>query len=137
MLGLFRDEIPDLDQLLSILKPMIQDNARDLTDIRETIRDHILDVQNIDIGDAVEINDEKISQAESISYDAVDDLIYELDVNEVNYRRIKDYISTYHNHAGFNRLIVDFRGIVSDKERRQLIDQGKKIFGVDVTEHWE
>ncbi|MFZ3157176.1 MAG: hypothetical protein WA124_06685 [Smithella sp.] len=58
-------------------------------------------------------------------------------MNTTNYKRIKEYISSYHSFSAFNRLIVDFQMFLTKWELLHLIDHGTIIFGADKTNHWK
>jgi hypothetical protein len=131
VLELFRDEIPELNELAVAIRAMLSNSRLNLEDVRECITDHLATFQ----GDCDD--DEKLREAGSVAYDVVDILIADLEEDETNHRRIKNYISSYHSYNGFNRLIVDFHGFVSDEERKRLIDEGRRIFVSELTEHWE
>ena len=131
MLDSFRDEIPNVDDLVAVIKEMIHDPQYSLEDVREKIVDHVSDHKGIHAD-----NDEKLSEVNSTAYNAIDDLIEELQEDEINCKRIRDYISSYHSYSGFNRIIIDFKDFMTDKERRQLVDDGKRIFVSEITEHW-
>ena len=131
MLDIFKDEIPQLAKLTTTINQMLLNPKYSLEDIRETIRDHIVDLEVIDLQ-----NDEKIGDADSTAFNAVDTLIQELEENDTNCNRIKDYITGYRSYHGFNRLVVDFQDFLTDIERKHLIAEGKRIFRSDITEHW-
>jgi hypothetical protein len=131
MLELFQNEIPKLSELTVVLQKLINNSKFTIEEIREVIFDHILECREIPFDD-----DDKVSEAASLAHTAIDDLINNLEVNKTNYKRIKDYISSYHSYNGFNRLIVDFEGIIPDEERNRLIKDGKRIFVSGITEHW-
>jgi hypothetical protein len=132
MLELFIEDIPRLDKLTIVVQQMIRNPKYSLEDIREEIVDHISDCKEIHPDDY-----EKRGEASSVAYNVVDNLIDDLEENETNYNRIKDYIRSYHSYNGFNRLIVDFGGIVPDEERKRLVDEGRRLFVPEITEHWE
>ena len=66
------------------------------------IFDHIAEYEGLDKKDAYD-------KAETIAFRAVNSLIDDREVNTTNYKRIKEYISSYHSFSAFNRLIVDFQ----------------------------
>ena len=131
MLELFKDEIPNLGKLISVIEKMVENPRTDLEEIREVISDHIIEENEIPPDD-----DDKQRDAMSISYNALDDLIDELEVSELNSKRIMKYISGYHSYNGYNRLITDFQSLLTETERARLISEGKRIFVSDITEHW-
>ncbi|KFO68928.1 hypothetical protein ER57_00625 [Smithella sp. SCADC] len=61
------------------------------------IFDHIAEHEVLDKKDAYD-------KAETIAFRAVNSLIDDLEVNTTNYKRIKEYISSYHSFSAFNRL---------------------------------
>lgn len=63
MLEMFRDEIPDFETLAGLIGQMIGDPKYDLEDIREAIRDHIVECRAIPDDD-----DEKHGEADSLAY---------------------------------------------------------------------
>lgn len=132
MLEVFKDEIPELDKLVDLIRQMVADPKYDLEDIREAVRDHIIEYKEIDPAD-----EEKLGEADCTAYNVIDNLIDELEESEANYERIRDYIRSYHSYNGFNRLIVEFGGFMTDSERRALIEEGKRIFVSELTQHWE
>lgn len=88
MLELFKDEIPKLEKLVVVIRQMISNPKYTLEDIREEIVDHISECKGIHPDD-----DEKLGDAFSVAYNAVDNLIDDLEESDTNYKRIKD--STY------------------------------------------
>jgi hypothetical protein len=132
MLELFKDEIPKIEKLRIVIEQMIRNTKYSLEDIREEIVDHISECQEIHPDDY-----EKLGEASSVAYNVIDNLIDDLEETETNCKRIKDYIGYYHSYNGFNRLIVDFEEIVTDEEKRRLIDEGRRIFVSELTEHWK
>ena len=131
MLRPFKDDLPNPAEVAVEIERLLLDSKYGLRGIREYIRDHILEFR----GD--HDDDNVISEADTISYNVIDNLIDILDENETNYKHIKDYISFYYSYTGFNRLIMDFQGFMSDQERRHLIGKGKRIFVPELTAHWE
>lgn len=130
MLERYEDEIPKLDELVDEIRQMLRDPENSLVDIREKIFYHIFECPETDLTD-----DEKASKASTLSFKAVDDLIKNLEVNEMNYKRIKDHISAMDSLDGYERLISDFKDFMSEEERERLIKEAKRIFP-GITEHW-
>ena len=130
MLELFKGEIPEIDKLVVLIQKKIDSPKYTLEDIKEVIYDHISEHKKLD-------DQADYDKAESTAFNAVNNLIDDLEVNVTNYKRIKKYISSYHSYNGFNRLIVDFQMFLNKKELLRLIDQGIRIFGSDITEHWK
>ena len=130
MLELFKGEIPEIDKLVVLIQKKIDSPKYTLEDIKGVIYDHISEHKELD-------DQDDYDKAESTAFNAVNNLIDDLEVNVTNYKRIKKYISFYHSYNGFNRLIVDFQMFLNKKELLRLIDQGIRIFGSDITEHWK
>ena len=130
MLELFKGEIPEIDKLVVLIQKKIDSPKYTLEDIKDVIYDHISEHKELD-------DQDDYDEAESTAFNAVNKLIDDLEVNVTNYKRIKKYISSYHSYNGFNRLIVDFQMFLTKKELLDLIDQGIRIFGSDITEHWK
>ena len=130
MLELFKGEIPEIDKLFVLIQKKIDSPKYTLEDIKDVIYDHISEHKKLD-------DQDNYDKAESVAFNAINNLIDDLEVNVTNYKRIKKYISSYHSYNGFNRLIVDFQMFLNKKELLRLIDQGIRIFGSDITEHWK
>jgi hypothetical protein len=130
MLELFKAEIPKIDKLVVLIQKKIDSPKYTLEDIKNVIYDHISEHKELD-------DQDDYDKAESMAFNAVNNLIDDLEVNVTNYKRIKKYISSYHSYNGFNRLIVDFQMFLNKKELLRLIDHGTIIFGADKAEHWK
>ena len=130
MLELFKGEIPEIDKLNILVQKMIDRQKYTLEDIKEVIYDHIAEHKELN-------NKADYEKAESMAFNAVNNLIDDLEVNITNYKRIKEYLSSYHSFSGFNRLIIDFQMFLNKRELLHLIDHGTIIFGADKTQHWK
>jgi hypothetical protein len=130
MLELFKGEIPKIDKLVVLIQKKIDSPKYTLEDIKNVIYDHISEHKKLD-------DQDNYDKAESVAFNAINNLIDDLEVNVTNYKRIKKYISSYHSFNGFNRLIIDFQMFLNKKELLRLIDHGTIIFGSDKTEHWK
>lgn len=131
MFELFKDEIPSLDKLSVVIRQMILDKKYSLEEIRKNVVDHISEHKGISSQDY-----DKMGEASSTACDVIDNLIDDLQVDKTNFKRIRDYIASYHSYNGFNRIISDFDSYMTDEERKRLIEEGKKIFVPEITEHW-
>ena len=131
MLDLFKDEIPELDKLVTLIRQMLVNPRYSLEDIKEEIIKHISEQKGIHPDD-----DDKLGEACSVACNAVDDRIDELDETEINCNRIREYIKSFQSYNGYNRLITDFQGHITDHERQILISDGKRLFVSEITEHW-
>jgi hypothetical protein len=130
MFELFKGEIPEIDKLVVLIQKKIDSPKYTLENIKDVIYDHISAHKKLD-------DQDDYNKAESTAFNAVNNLIDDLEVNVTNYKRIKKYISSYHSYNGFNRLIVDFQMFLNKKELLRLIDHGIIIFGSDITGHWK
>jgi hypothetical protein len=130
MFELLKEEIPEIDKLVILIQKKIGNKKNTLEDIKDMICDHISEHKGSK-------NRHDYNKNESLAFNAVDKLIDELEVNVTNYKRIKEYISSYHSYNGFNRLIVDFQMFLTKRELLHLIDHGTIIFGSDRTGHWK
>ena len=130
MLESFKDEIPNLEALVKKLRQAINDPSQDLESIREIIYEHI--IENIE-----HVSEKDMEEAMATAFNAVEELICELEVNKVNFNRLKDYIKGYYSYNAYNRLIMDFSDYMSENERLHLIKEGRKIFVKEITQHWE
>ena len=130
MLELFKGKIPEADKLNILVQKMIDKKKFALEDIKETIYHHIVEHHEFN-------NKAGHERAESLAFSAVDNLIDELEVDITNYKRIKEYLSSYHSLSGFNRLITDFQMFLTKRELLHLIDHGRIIFGTDKTQQWK
>lgn len=130
MLELFKGEIPEIDKLGVLIQKKIENPKNTLEDIKDAIYDHTIEHKAIDKKDSYD-------KAEAIAFSAVNSLIDDLEVNATNYKRIKEFISSYHSYNAFNRLIVDFQMFLTKRELLHLIDHGTIIFGADKTNHWK
>jgi hypothetical protein len=130
MLELFKGEIPETDKLIVLIQKKINSPKYSLEDIKDMIYDHIAEHKKLK-------NQADYNRTEAAAFNAVNNLIEDLDVNITNYKRIKDYLLSYHSFNGFNRLIIDFQLFLNKRELLHLIDHGTIIFGADKTEHWK
>lgn len=130
MLELFKGEIPEIDKLTLLIQKMIDKKKCSMEDIKDAIYDHISEHKDL-------YGQEDYDKAESMAFNAVNDLIDDLEVNLTNYKRIKEYLFSYHSYNGFNRLIIDFQMFLTKRELLHLIDHGRIIFGTDKTGHWK
>lgn len=130
MLELFKREIPEIDKLKILIQKMLNKKKCTLEDIKEAIHDHISEHEDLD-------TPEDYDRVESTAFNAVDNLINDLDVNVTNYNRLQNYLSLYHSFSGFNRLVLDFQMFLTKRELLHLIDHGRIIFGADKTRHWK
>ena len=69
------------------------------------------------------------------------ELIKELKVTKYNFNRLKRYIEFFgwddeKMYEAYDVLILRFGKFMTDKERRELIKKGRRIFGADRTVHW-
>jgi len=130
MLELFKGEIPETDKLVVLIQKKINSPKYTLEDIKDMIYDHISEHKKLK-------NQADYNRTEAAAFNAVNNLIEDLEVNITNYKRIKDYLLSYHSFNGFNRLIIDFQMFLNKRELLHLIDHGTIIFGADKTEHWK
>ena len=130
MLELFKGEIPEIDKLVVLIQKKINSPKYTLEDIKDVIYDHISEHKQLD-------NKADYDKAESMAFNVVNNLIDDLEVNVTNYKRIKEYLLSYHSYNGFNRLIIDFQMFLNKRELLHLIDHGTIIFGSDKTKHWK
>ena len=130
MLELFKVEIPETDKLVVLIKKKIDNPKYTLEDIKDVIYDHISEHKELN-------KKADYDKAESTAFNAVNNLMDDLEVNITNYKRIKEYLLSYHSYNGFNRLIIDFQMFLNKRELLHLIDHGTIIFGSDKTEHWK
>jgi len=126
----FKGEIPEKDKLVVLIQKKICNTRYSLEDIKDMIYTHISAHKGID--DTADHD-----KAEAIAFNAVNNLIDDLEVNMTNYKRIKEYLLSYHSYNGFNRLIFDFQMFLNKRELLHLIDHGTIIFGVDKTRNWK
>ena len=74
-----------------IIRPAIFSPRYTLEDIKELIYDHISEHKKLD-------NQSDYEKAESIAFNAVNNLIDDLEVSITNYKRIKEYLLSYHSY---------------------------------------
>jgi hypothetical protein len=130
MLELFKGKIPEIDKLVVLIQKKIDSPKCTLEDVKDVICDHISEHKELN-------NQADYDKAESTAFNAVNNLIDDLEVNMTNYKRIKEYILSYHSYNGFNRLIIDFHMFLNKRELLHLIEHGTIIFGSDKIEHWK
>jgi hypothetical protein len=126
----FKGEIPEKDKLVVLIQKKICNTRYSLEDIKDMIYTHISAHKGID-------GQTDHDKAEAIAFNAVNNLIDDLEVNMTNYKRIKEYLLSCHSYNGFNRLIFDFQMFLNKRELLHLIDHGTIIFGVDKTRNWK
>lgn len=129
----FKDEIPEFDKLIIEIQQMVRNPKSTLIEIQKMIPDHFIRY-GVDIDP--DIIDEKYLDAIAMAHYITIDLLLYLEVNETNYKRIRDYTYDYSVYEGFDVLIMNFRDIISEDERKQLIEDGKKRFFSAKTKHW-
>lgn len=130
MLELFKGKITEIDKLIVLIQKKVDSPKYTLEDIKEVIYDHISEHKKLD-------DQADYDKAESTAFNAVNNLIDDLEVNMTNYKRIKEYLLSYHSYNGFNRLIIDFQMFLNKRELLHLINHGTIIFGANKTEHWK
>jgi hypothetical protein len=136
MLERFKDEIPNLERLVARISKMLNDPSIDLEDIREEIYEHIM--REKETGSESEEELEEIAdEALLIAFNAVDDLIYDLEVNKLNFKRLMKYIRETHCYAAYDRLFWEFGEFMSESERKDLLEKARKIFVKEITKNWE
>jgi hypothetical protein len=116
MLELFKGKIPEIDKLVVLIQKKINSPRYTLEDIKDVICDHISEHKVFD-------GQDDCDKAESTAFNAINNLIDDLEVNVTNYKRIKEFLLSYHSYNGFNRLIVDFHMFLNKRELLHLIDQ--------------
>ena len=132
MLEMFKDEIPKLAELVVEIEDMISDPDKSLEDIREAILEHITVQSNMTDDDY-----ESMGEASSTAYGAIDVLIDQLEENELNAKRLLEYLASYHSYPGFNRVIMSFDKYIPRGQRNRLLKEGKRIFIKKLTKHWQ
>lgn len=142
MLEEFKNEIPNLEKLKTEISSWLSSKSDDLEDLRELVCDYIIEEKGFDSEDDKEeiyeeIYEDIYDEAFSTSYDVVDSIIYELEVNEINFRRLKNYIKAIDSYIAYHMLIEYFAKFMTKVEKQNLIKEGKKIFEKELTEHWE
>jgi len=130
MIELFKGKIPEIDKLVILIQKKIDSPKYTLEDIKDMIYYHISAHKELD--DQADHN-----KGESMAFNTVNNLIDDLEVNVTNYKRIKEYLLSYHSYNGFNRLIFDFQMFLNKRELLHLIDHGTIIFGTDKTKNWK
>jgi hypothetical protein len=130
MLELFKGEIPEIDKLVVLIQKKIDSPKYTLEDIKDVIYDHISEHKQLN-------KKADYDKAESMAFNVVNNLIDDLEINITNYKRIKEYLLSYHSYNGFNRLIIDFQMFLNKRELLHLIDHGTIIFGSDNTKKWK
>jgi len=131
MLESFRSEIPNINKLVEEIRRMLSSTPTSLEEITEQIFDHIVGESDF------EINEEKKERTAMLTAtNATADIIDELEVNDTNFRRLKEYIKSYDDYNAFNRVIANFEGYMPASERRTIIERGKKLFAKELTEYW-
>ena len=130
----FKDEISELDKLIIEIQQMVRNPQCALEKIERVITDHITGY-----GEDVEedINDDKWTDALLVAHNIVNDLLLYLEINETNYYRIRDYAYEFSLYEGFDLLIMNFRDIIPEDERKQLIEDGMQMFDPETMRHWE
>jgi len=136
MLESFEDEIPNLDKLVARISKMLEDPSIDLEDIQEEIYEHIMREKDAWSKSGEEI-DEIMDEAMSIAFNAGEDLIYDLEVNELNFNRLMKYIQEADCYNAYDKLFWDFDEFMSKSERKKLLEKARKIFDEEITKNWE
>jgi hypothetical protein len=91
MLEEFRDKIPNFRKLVVLIKRWLNGPSEDLEELRDEIFNHIIKEKGIDI----KTDKEAAVDAEGLAFDIIDTLIENIEVNRLNYHRLKNYIEIY------------------------------------------
>jgi len=129
----FKDKIPNFRKLVVLINRWLNGPSEDLEELKEKIFNHIIKEKGIDI----KTDKEAVVDAEGLAFDIINALIENLEVNKLNYYRLKNYIEIYDDYLAYNRLIVDFKKFMSEEERRRIISKGKETFERDLTRDWK
>ncbi len=128
----YTNQIPKCDTLEIAINQMVINEKYSLEDIKEAIDDHISEHTNIHSDDY-----ENFGEASLTAEDMINFIIDWLDTSEASYKRIRDYIDTYHSWDGYNKLLMgDYEKYLFGDERQRLIAKGRKIFVSDITDEW-
>jgi hypothetical protein len=130
-LKFYQNEIPEIDKLIAVIQQMIRDSKYMLEDIVQEIIDHITNYSETNSADSDKFNDSSLT-----AYSVIENLIGVLEVNDLNCQRIRNFVYFFESYTGYDRLILDFKNFLSESERKQLIKDGKMIFGSNGTEDW-
>jgi hypothetical protein len=113
----------------------IPDPNLDLSEIRELIANHVR--INLNYDPDFESPDDMEIEAMNTAFHAIDELIEELEVNLVNYLRLKKYIREVNCHSAYNRLLTDFSDFLRPDELREINNiEARRIFIPEVTRGW-
>lgn len=129
----FKDKIPNFRKLVVLINRWLNGPSEDLEELKEKIFNHIIKEKGIDI----KTDKEAVVDAEGLAFDIINALIENLEVNKLNYYRLKNYIEIYDDYLAYNRLIVDFKKFMSKEGRHRIISKGKETFERDLTTHWK
>ncbi|MEM2001036.1 MAG: hypothetical protein QXT77_00125 [Candidatus Methanomethylicaceae archaeon] len=131
--SVFIEDVPAWHQLEPKLRQWLSDPNLDLSDIRELIYEHIFEYLEEAYEDPSDAADEAMNRAFSV----IDGLIENLPVDELNCERLKAYIGEMDCYKAYDRLLTDYRELLSAEEYQQILAKGKHIFIPEVTSHWQ
>ena len=132
MLEGYEEEIPAIDELRPKVQRILADPTKHLKNVQDEILEHILEKTDVDPtgGDAY-------GAVWDVSVSAVEDIIPDLDVSEINFRRLQLWISVWDSYDAYDRLVTAFGRFLSKPECKKLVKKGKRIFVKCLTDHWK
>lgn len=140
------EEIPEYARLEAHLRTWLGDERRDLQDIFERIHEHMADYVDVPFdenGDDVEYDDKYIQalneahgDANHIAIRAFDELIQELEVNSINKWRLQKLVAYWHHYTAYDRLLTDFRELLTLDEESALVAEAREIFVPEALLYW-
>ncbi len=119
----FRNKIPGVDALVPRLREWIGDPKSSLEHVQDLVSGHL----------------EKAGSKEAavMAYNIIEHIIGALEVTEVNYRRLLEFIDGFDSFQAYARLINDFGKFMKKGEREALMEEGREMFGEEITLDWE
>ncbi len=122
---------PRYEKLMQTIRNLLKNPDNSLLDVLDQIVSNSMDTDLSLDDDEENFEDYITSDAMALSINAIDKIIEELAVTEINYKRLREYISEYPSIEAYTRLITDFRKFMDEETIEQLIEDGN-LFGEEL-----
>ncbi len=144
----FIEDVPDWETLEPKIRKWLASPGVGLVIMRDWIFQHIyerlLDKETEDDEEEDEGRNDTQSRKEdpgnramNMAFRIIDGLIENLPVDAVNCKRLLDYIQDIASFNAYDRLLTDYRHLLSEPTRQRVLTEGKRWFIPEVTQDWE
>ena len=122
------------DKLMETIRALLKNPDNSLLDVLDEILSNSMEselafAEDDDLNE--DLSDDTPPDAVALSINAIDKIIEELDVNEINYKRLREYITEYPSPEAYTRLLTDFRKFMDEETIELLIEDGN-LFGEEL-----